>query len=142
MVVNVDTIAERLKYLDTVLQELNKHRTTSQAEFSASLSEQWIVERGLIAAASIVFDITDHILAGEFGVYAPSYEDSLASLNTQGVISDSLFQQLQGLGGLQNILVHRYFQIDPAEIYDNFQKGLRIFPIFAQEIVTWLEAST
>lgn len=109
--------------------------------FEADLSQQWIIERGLIAAASVIFDIADHILAGQFGLYAETYEEGLELLYGRGVLSGPLFQRIKGLGGFRNILVHRYLGIDPREVYDNFHKGLGVFPDFAQETLVWLDTS-
>jgi uncharacterized protein YutE (UPF0331/DUF86 family) len=44
------------------------------------------------------------------------------------------------LGAFRNILVQRYLGIDPDEVFGNFQKGLVVFPAFAQEILAWLDA--
>ncbi|MBE7472282.1 MAG: hypothetical protein HS114_24370 [Anaerolineales bacterium] len=74
MVVREEGIKQRLKELDEILQELSKYRQVSRAEVDSSLSQRWIIERGLIAAASVIFDIADHILAGHFGYYAETYE--------------------------------------------------------------------
>ncbi|GAB4419643.1 MAG: DUF86 domain-containing protein [Anaerolineae bacterium] len=142
MVVREEGIKQRLKELDEILQELSKYRQVSRAEVDSSLSQRWIIERGLIAAASVIFDIADHILAGHFGYYAETYESSLAGLRDKRVISDNLYSQMKGLGGFRNILIHRYLGIDPAEVFENFQKSLEIFPEFAQEILAWLDTLT
>lgn len=140
MVVREEGIKQRLKELDEILQELSKYRQVSRAEFDSNLSQRWIIERGLIAAASVIFDIADHILAGHFGYYAETYESSLAGLRDKGAISDNLYSQMKGLGGFRNILIHRYLGIDPAEVFENFQKSLDVFPEFAQETLAWLDA--
>lgn len=140
MVLKPESIKHRLKELDEIVQELDKYRQIDQEIIRTDLSQRWIIERGLIAAASIVLDIADHILAGHFGMYIETYEESLASLQQQGVISDGLYQQIKGLGGFRNVLVHRYLGIDPEEVFEHFQKGLSVFPHFAQEILTWLDA--
>jgi uncharacterized protein YutE (UPF0331/DUF86 family) len=139
MVLRREAIEERLKELDEILQELTKYRGMTWEEFQADLGQRWIVERGLIAAASVIFDIANHILAGHFGVYAETYEENLAALRDKGVVSQELYQQIRGLGGFRNILIHRYLDIDPREVFENFGKGLAVFPGFAQEVLTWLE---
>jgi uncharacterized protein YutE (UPF0331/DUF86 family) len=68
MSLRIESIEERLLELEKVLQELNKHQTATVASISTDLSQRWILERGLIAAASLIFDIADHILAGHMGV--------------------------------------------------------------------------
>ena len=103
------------------------------------LSQRWIIERGLIAGASIVFDVSDHILSEEFGYYSESYEESLSGLFDKGVISEELYGQIRGLGGFRNILIHRYTGIDPDLVFENFHRGLKVFPLFAREVLAWVE---
>ena len=140
MVLRREAIEQRLKELDEILQELAKYREADQETLRRNLSQRWIVERGLIAAASIILDVADHILAGHFGAYMETYEESLQGLRDRAVISAELYDQIKGLGGFRNILVHRYLGIDPGEVFDNFQKGLIVFPAFAGEILAWLDA--
>ena len=140
MVIKHSSVIERLKELDTVLGELKQYQDIQPETLRAKISQRWIVERGLIAAASLILDIADHILVGHFGFYANSYEDSLLGLRDKGVISSALFDQIKGLGGFRNILVHMYQEIDPVLVADSLQKGLHAFPQFAQEILLWLES--
>jgi uncharacterized protein YutE (UPF0331/DUF86 family) len=139
MILRREPVEERLKELDEILGELGKYRHTAWEAFQADLSRRWIVERGLIAAAATIFDVADHILAGHFGLYAETYEESLELLRERAVISEELYQQVRGLGGFRNILIHRYLDIDPREVYENFTKALEVFPAFAQEILAWLD---
>ena len=139
MVLRREAIEERLKELDEILQELAKFRDITWEAFRTSLSQRWIIERGLIAAASVIFDVADHILAGHFGFYAETYEESLQSLRDRQVISEKLYRRIKGVGGFRNILVHCYLGVDPREVFENFHKGVRVFPLFAQEVLTWLD---
>lgn len=141
MVLRREAIEQRLKELDEILQELNRYREIDPEAFRNNVSQRWIVERGLIAAASIVFDVADHILAGNFGTYAETYEESLQNLRSKEVISEELYRQIKGLGGFRNILVHQYLGIDPDEVFENFQKGLVVFPAFAKESLAWLDTT-
>jgi uncharacterized protein YutE (UPF0331/DUF86 family) len=140
MVLKPETILVRLKELDQILLELDKYRDLSWETFTKSLSQRWIVERGLLAAASMIFDVADHILGGHFGQYAESYEESLEMLRDLEVIPTELYAQMKGLGGFRNILVHGYLKVDPRHVYENLGKGLRVFPRFAQAILAWMDA--
>ncbi|MDW8101161.1 MAG: hypothetical protein RML36_16940 [Anaerolineae bacterium] len=53
MILRREAIEERLKELDEILGELGKYRGMTWEEFAASLSQRWIIERGLIAAAAV-----------------------------------------------------------------------------------------
>jgi len=139
MVLRREAVEDRLKELDQILHELGKYRNIAWDRFRADLSQQWIIERGLIAAASVIFDIADHILAGHFGFYADTYEDSLTALRDKEVITQDLYGQIRGLGGFRNILIHRYLGIDPKQVFEYFGKSLVVFPGFAREILAWLD---
>lgn len=141
MVLRREAVEKRLKELDEILKELDKHREVDSETLRRDVGQRWIIERGLIAAATIVFDVADHILAGHFGVYAETYEESLGTLRDRAVISKGLYRDIKGLGGFRNILVHRYLDINPAEVFESFQKGLVIFPAFAREILAWLDTT-
>lgn len=139
MVFRQKVVEERLKELDTVLTELSKYREKEPEELRRSPSLRWTIERGLIAAATPVFEMTDHILAACFGTYSETYEDSLRLLFEKGIISAELFGKIKGLGGFRNILVHEYLRIDIAELHRNFQRAFELFPAFSTEIQNWLE---
>jgi uncharacterized protein YutE (UPF0331/DUF86 family) len=139
MVLKQEIISERLKEMDTVLEELSLYRDKSPEDLKASLSMRWTVERGLIALANLVFDAADHILSGHFGVYSDTYEDTLQQLRDKGVVSQSLYQKIKGLGGLRNILVHDYLKVDLTELQRNLLKAFEVFPAFSSEIQQWLK---
>jgi uncharacterized protein YutE (UPF0331/DUF86 family) len=65
----------------------------------------------------------------------------LGTLRDRAVLSEELYREIKGLGGFRNILVHRYLDINPDEVFESFQKGLVIFPAFAQEVLAWLDAT-
>lgn len=140
MVLKRSSIIDRLKRFDETLHELHRYEATTFEEFRDSISLQWIIEHGLIRCATIIFDIADHLLSGHFNSYSESYEESLAELYRHGVISEGLFQNLKGLGGFRNVLVHQYMVVEPGETLENFRKGLKVFPQFGQEIQSWLAA--
>lgn len=141
MVISREGIEARLEELDEILGELNLYRDVPTHEIRRNLSQQWIIERGLIAAAALILDIANHILAGQFGVYPDTYEESLEQLRDKGVISDDLYSEIRGLGGFRNILVHRYQEIDVVQVLEHFQKALTVSPRFAAEVLAWLEES-
>ncbi len=139
MVIRRHSITERLKELDIIVQELSHYQATTLATLERELSRRWIIERGLIAGAALILDIADHILTEAFSTYTSSYEESLKGLKTNQVISASLYQQIRGLGGFRNILVHLYQEIDLEQVMESYDKALTVFPKFAQEILLWLE---
>lgn len=106
-------IAQRLQALPTLLAEkgvivayLFGSYGLRPGAHDIDLALQWIVERGLIAAAALILDIADYMLAEKYSLYPNTYEESLLALKEQQIISNILYQQIKGLGGFRNILVH------------------------------------
>ncbi len=99
-----------------------------------------MIERGLEAGAQLILEIADHILSSQFGYFCETYEDTLKGLAEKNVISPEFYQQIKGLGGLRNLLVHQYAQIDLDIVFSSFHKSLSIFPLFAKEIFDWMDS--
>jgi uncharacterized protein YutE (UPF0331/DUF86 family) len=142
MVIKQNIIIERLKELDTIIEELSKYRQKRMEDVEKDLSLRWIIERGLIAAATMIFEIVDHILSSTLAVYSETYEDSLRFSMEKGIISEKFYKEIKGLGGFRNILVHEYLDIDLNELWKSYQKAFEIFPQFSLEIQEWIKKHT
>ncbi len=138
MVVKRETVLTRLERLDQIVAELNQYTGLTYSQYSAELRHQWVIERGLIAAAGVILDIAEHIIVAHYGEYSGTYEKSLAAIHDKGVISADTYRQLRGLGGFRNILVHLYHEIDPTQVWEHYRKALTVFPAFAREVLAWL----
>jgi uncharacterized protein YutE (UPF0331/DUF86 family) len=134
-------IEARLKELDTVVAQLNRYRDLEPDIMKQDLEKRWVIERGLEAGAQLILDIADHLLSSHFGYYSETYEDTLKGLLEKNVISEELYHQIKGLGSLRNILIHQYIQVDLDIVFNSFCKSLKVFPLFANEIIRWMEES-
>jgi len=134
-----ESILERLKKLETVLENLQDKPVNNLEQYSSDLDLQWIVERGLEVASSVIFDIGNHILSGHYKVSVDEYEQILQQLAAKKVISTDLYNHLSGLGGFRNILVQGYLSLDHEIVYSHYKKASTVFPRFTAEIYDWLE---
>ncbi len=139
MVFRKESIIERLKKLESVITHLDEKSAKVMKQYRHDLDLQWVVERGLEVASSIIFDIGNHILAGHFKESVEEYEQILHQLAIKKVISNELYESLRGLGGFRNILVHNYLNLDHEIVLEHYKKALELFPRFIAEIHTWLE---
>jgi len=139
MVLRKESVIERLKKLETIIANLDQKNTADLKQYSQDLDLQWYIERGLEVGSSIIFDIGNHILAGYYKISVEEYEHILKQLQGKKVISEELYENLSGLGGFRNILVHNYLSLDHELVFGHYQKALLIFPRFIAEVYTWLE---
>jgi len=134
-----ESILERLKKLETVLENLQNKPVYNLEQYSNDLDLQWLVERGLEVASSTILDLGNHILSGYYKVSVDEYEQILQQLAAKKVISNELHNQLSGLGGFRNILVHDYLSLDHEIVFNHYKKAQTVFPQFIAEIHDWLE---
>jgi len=134
-----ESILERLKKLETVLENLQDKSVDNLEQYKSDLDLQWIVERGLEVASSVIFDVGNHILAGHYKISVDEYEQILQQLAAKQVISSDLYNELSGLGGFRNILVHDYLSLDHEIVFNHYEKSQTVFPGFIAEIYDWLE---
>lgn len=141
MILQVEIVRERLRLLEEIAAELERQPTATANELARDVPRRWILERGLIAGANLLFDVTDHILAGRFQAHPETYEGALTELRARAVISEVTYEELKGIGGLRNLLVHLYARIDPARIVEHHGKAPGAFRRFIAEVLRWLESS-
>jgi len=139
MVFKKESIIERLKKLEGVLAKLRDRSGITLEEFRQDTDLQWIIERGLEIASSALLDIGNHILAGVYETSVDEYEQILEKLQEKRVISRGLYEELRGLGGFRNVLVHGYLSLNLELVYEHYKKALGTFPRFIAEIEEWLE---
>lgn len=133
------SVEQRLKKLHQLQQNLQEIAAVSRDQFVADYRQYWLAERGLQLAAEAVLDIAHHILAAVFGRFPETNEAALDGLRDCQVISAKWHSQLKGFGGLRNVLVHGYLDIDETQIYEHAQKAPEVLRGFSREIVAWMD---
>jgi len=128
-----------LRRLQNVIRRLRNLHAIPLSRFCEDEDSQWLAERGLHLGCQIVLDIGSHVLSGAFGRPAETYEQILSGLGREGVLSSSLVEEVGGLGGFRNLLVHAYLDLDPERVWEILQRAPDRFERFGREMTTWLE---
>lgn len=141
MVLDRRTVERRLAELDNVVAELRvqEGEAVDAHELEGDISRRWRLERGLLAAANLILDVASHVTTGHFASHPATYEESLRELATHGVIADTTYGILRGLGGFRNVLAHEYIEIDLQEIVRWRARLLEAAPSVIREVAGWLE---
>jgi uncharacterized protein YutE (UPF0331/DUF86 family) len=79
--------------------------------------------------------IANHIIAAERLRAPQDYRDTFTVLNEASILPDDLTQTMRELAGLRNLLVHVYWDVDDAMIYEGVRAELRDFDAFIACIV-------
>ncbi|MCC7203367.1 MAG: DUF86 domain-containing protein [Nitrospirae bacterium] len=138
MVYRKESIEDRLLKMDETLKVLEEYKGISWNKYKADIKTQWIVERGFIITAEMVFDIGAHILSSMYSEYCDEYEDITRGLANKKVISRKLSKGLEGFGGFRNVLIHEYVNLDSKKVYEALTGKLDILKKFNKEIAAWV----
>jgi len=63
-----------------------------------------------------------------------TYRETFEILGQSELISEKLAEELSGLAGFRNVLVHIYWQLDLDQVYGILQNDLETLKSFLQEV--------
>lgn len=136
---NEELIAERLGIIQRAVQRLQLLAGLSQEQFLQDEDTVDIAENRLRRALEALFDLGRHIVV-KSGLGVPAdYRTIIERLRDKGILPSDFAQQILGMAGYRNRLVHEYNKVTPAELYEILQNRLGDFTVFCQYIVNYLE---
>ncbi len=140
MPVRAEVVRKKLLEIGQTVGRLRSWFPVTVERLERDLVLQWAVERGLQLAAEAVFDVGNHILAGEFQESVDEYREIPRRLLARGVISGGTAGRLESLAGFRNVLVHDYAAVDLRRVHEGLGR-LDDFDAFVADVEDWLRAT-
>jgi len=85
--------------------------------------------------------ICNHIASTQGGRAPQDYADCFAVLEELGVISSTLTGRLKRMARFRNLIVHLYYQVDDAKVYEIIQRNLGDVEEYQKQIAVYLQKS-
>ena len=104
------------------LEKLRAIAKMSQEEFLNSPVSQDMAKWNFYVVAQAFFCLFYYIISIKGFEMPGRYEDIIAILAKEKVISDNLAKSLEGMGGFRNLIAHGYFKIDLNKLYGYLRK--------------------
>jgi uncharacterized protein YutE (UPF0331/DUF86 family) len=92
------------------------------------------VEKGLEILAQNLLDIGAHVLASDLQNDWEDYGEIISKLGKHGVIPQQFSEEIKGMAGLRNILIHEYLKIDIRRLVEYLNNRLGDFVQFIKYI--------
>lgn len=122
-------------YLDK-LQPIIKHT------FNEYLSDQYLkfsAERLIQLIVECASDVNNHVVV-EKGQRPPEdYTSSFIRASEVGLISRELADRIKGAGGMRNIIVHEYMDIDDEKVYKTLPIAVSDFKEYIKQVDDFLD---
>lgn len=138
---NWEVIEQHIQNMEEALANLSKYKDISFEEFQKDLSLIWIVEKGLEILIQNLLDIGAHLLASEIKNDWEDYGEVILKLGNHGIVPQEFSDQIKGIAGLRNILIHEYLRIDLNKLFDYLRYRLEDFIQFIRYIREYQRSS-
>jgi uncharacterized protein YutE (UPF0331/DUF86 family) len=139
MVVDRRMIHRRLRELQGYVDLLTRAAALPRAPLLADDLQLFGVLYALQCAVESVTAVGHHLIA-ECNLGVPEKNPDVATILARaGILSDAgLIERLPRMVRFRNLLVHRYWQIDPQVVGSILDENLGDFGLFARSVETWL----
>ena len=133
-----DRIAEirrRLRQLKESLETVSEHEFIEKDELVDATDHR------LQIAIQACMDIASHIVA-EMALEKPQKESKevFMVLAREDIVADDLAKRLVAMGGMRNILVHQYMEVDDRKVYQAIKHDLGDIEEFVAQIQKFLDS--
>jgi len=127
-----------LTNLDGYVDELRELAQLKQADFLASSVRLNATKYCLQTAVECCIDLNNHLIASMAFRSPENYADTFVVLAEQGIIDELFVMTARQMVSVRNRLVHLYWAVDNARLYDILQKNLDDFAQYKAFIVKYV----
>ncbi len=128
-----------LQTLSEYTEDLRTYQQLSRDEVVADRNYQSMIRYALQTAIRCVIDIANHLLIGGDLEQPSDSRSAILGLGRYDILPQDFAQELAGMSGLRNVIVHRYMTVDDELIYQFLQRCVTDFEAFSQHIVDYLQ---
>ena len=135
--VDLDTLASILGNLRECLRKLSILASLPEAEFVADFTKVESAKHLLQVSVECCLDIAHHIVADEGYRTPASYYDTFAVLCENGIVPEAFLPTLRQMVSFRNRVVHLYWEVDDATVYQIVCENLGDFETYIAHILDY-----
>lgn len=133
------TVQELLQTLSEYNEDLRTYQRLSHDEVVTNRHSQSMIRYAMQTAIQCLVDIANHLLVGGDLEQSTDSRSAILGLGRHGILPQDFAQQISGMAGLRNVIVHQYMTVDHELIYQFLQTSVDDFETFSQHIVAYLQ---
>ena len=130
MPVNADHLKQRINEVLEAKSELKRLTTKPYAKLS--LEGKYAIRYHIIVLAEALGSICLHITTEDFKREPKSYSECFKIMEEKGICDYA--KDLTAMMRLRNLLTHRYWAIDDAQIYDSIKNNFKVVDKFLRSV--------
>ena len=114
---NLELIQERAREIRENVSKLRRYAALADADFFADERNLYTLLHLLLISIEAAGSICLHLLARAARQSPDSFAACMDGMRGLGVVDDALAARLVRMARFRNLLVHRYWQVDPARCW-------------------------
>jgi uncharacterized protein YutE (UPF0331/DUF86 family) len=130
MPITPDHLKQRINEVLEAKSELKRLTTKPYAKLS--LEEKYAIRYHVIVLAEALGNICLHIAAEDFKHEPKSYSECFKIMEEENICDCA--KDLTALMRLRNLLTHRYWTIDDAQVYDSIKNNFKVVDKFLRSV--------
>jgi len=137
--IDSDLVRRKLARLNMYLDKLKPIADFTFNEYISDFYKKTSTERLIQLIVECSSDINSHVVL-ESGQRPPEdYTSSFIRAAEAGLITHELANKLKGSGGMRNIIVHEYMEIDDRKIYEILPIAISDFKEYIRQVDDFLD---
>jgi len=128
--INVEMVRDRAREIRESLGKIQTYTAQPDADFFADERNSYTVMHLLLISIEAVASICNHLLAKTASKAPASYSECFEGLRELGILDEPLTDRLIQMVHFRNILVHRYWQVEPEWVLHYARENLGDFEDF------------
>jgi len=136
--IDVEQVRERAREIRESVTKVRQYAAQPDVDFFADERNLYTVMHLLLIAIEAVAAICSHILARTARKAPSSYSDCFEGLAGLGILDRDLTGRLIRAARFRNLLIHRYWEIDPRRVLSYARENLGDLEEFLSQLERWL----
>lgn len=137
--IDIDLIRRKLSRLNMYLEKLKPISQKSLKDYISDFYLKSSAERLIQLIVECATDINNHVVVETKNRPPEDYSISFIKAAEVALISTELAQRLKASGGMRNILVHEYMDIDDELVFKTIPIAIRDYQQYIKEVEKFLE---
>ncbi len=136
--IDVQQMRERAREVRESVIKIRQYTAQSDEDFFADERNLYTVMHLLLIAIESIAGMCSHVMAKAARKAPSSYADCFEGLKTLGILDRNLTGRLIRMARFRNLLIHRYWEIDPRRVLLYARENLDDLEMFLIQMGQWL----
>jgi uncharacterized protein YutE (UPF0331/DUF86 family) len=137
--IDSDLVRRKLARLNMYLEKLKPIADSTYKEYISDFYKKTSAERMIQLIVECASDINTHVIL-ESGERPPeNYSSSFIKAAEVKLINNELANKLKGSGGMRNIIVHEYMEIDDKKVYEVMPTAISDYKEYIRQVYDFLD---